>query len=416
MTGSNKFRIAIRKFDPFESAIEKIWEAFCKESGCQLELDAVAMDLHPLYDTILKNNGLKNGDWDIAFINTDWITEAVENNHLENLSPFIKRYSPEKFPAGWAPSLLGMQEFDGSTYALPFHDGPECLIYRKDLFESEEEQSTFLEKYGKELSVPGTWDELKEVATFFHRPKQNLFGTVFAAYPDGHNTVFDFCLQLWTRGGELLTKDGHIVINSPQALEGMQYYRDMLQNTEVIHPDSREFDSVKSGMAFAEGQLAMMVNWFGFASMCEVHPDSKVKGKVEITNVPAGPTGKGVSLNAYWMYALGVGCKKKEVAYDFMRFAVNPANDKLMTMEGGIGCRKSTWHDPDVNTEVPYYHKLEELHQNARELPRMSNWSDIATIIDQLVLDVINTDKNIQKLLDNAQQQIDPIWKLNKTY
>ncbi|MCG8388914.1 MAG: extracellular solute-binding protein [Cytophagales bacterium] len=409
MGDTDTFRIAVRRFDPFESAIEKIWEAFCRETGCPLELEAVPMDLHPLYDSLFMEKGLKNGDWDVTFINTDWITEAVENDHIENLSPFIADQSPDGFPDGWAPSLLGMQEFDGHIYALPLHDGPECLVYRKDLFESSVEKAAFQEKYGKELTVPKTWEELEEVAHFFQRPEQNLFGTAFAAYPDGHNTVFDFCLQLWTRGGELIHGDSRVVLNSRQALEGMQYYRQVLQHAGAIHPGSREFDSVKAGMAFAEGQLAMMVNWFGFASMCEVYPGSKVKGKVEVTHVPAGPGGESVSLNAYWMYAMGSGCHKKSMAYDFIRFAVSPACDKLLTLEGGIGCRRSTWSDTEVNREVPYYHKLEELHEKARALPRMRNWSAIATVMDQLVLDVIHTDYPIQDLLNDAQRKVEAL-------
>ncbi len=412
MVGTDKFRIAVRRFDPFESAIEKTWEAFCRETGCRLELEVVPMDLHPLYDSLFTEKGLRTGRWDVTFINTDWITEAVENDHIENLSPFIAEQSPDGFPDGWAPSLLGMQEFDGNVYALPLHNGPECLIYRKDLFESFAEKAAFRATCGKELAVPKTWEELEEVARFFQRPGQNLFGTTFAAYPDGHNTVFDFCLQLWTRGGELISDNGQVVLNSQPALEGMQYYRRMLRHTEAIHPDSRKFDSVKAGMAFADGQLAIMVNWFGFASMCEVYPGSKVKGKVEVTHVPYSPGGKSVSLNAYWMYAMSTGCQKKSIAYDFIRFAVSPACDRLLTLEGGIGCRRSTWHDPDVNREVPYYHKLEELHRETRALPRMRNWSAIATIIDQLVLDVINTENTIQEILNNAQLQVETLMEV----
>lgn len=406
MGSACKFRIAVRRFDPFESAIQKIWEAFCKQTGCRLELEAVPMDLHPLYDHLFTEKGLKNGDWDVTFINTDWVTEAAKNNHIENLSPFIADQRPDGFPEGWAPSLLSMQEFDGHIYALPLHNGPECLVYRKDLFESPAEQVAFRSKYGRELTVPKTWEDFEEVAHFFQRPAHHLFGTAFAAYPDGHNTVFDFCLQLWTRGGELIHDNDHVVLNSSQALEGMQYYRRMLRDEKAIHPDSREFDSVKAGMAFAEGHLAMMVNWFGFASMCEVYPGSKVKGKVEVTHVPSGSGGKSVSLNAYWMYAMGTGCNKKSMAYDFIRFAVSPACDKLLTLEGGIGCRRSTWRDAEVNREVPYYRKLEELHREARALPRMRNWSAIATIIDQLTLDVLNTEDPLEEILNNAQRKV----------
>ncbi|NMH87938.1 ABC transporter substrate-binding protein [Flavivirga algicola] len=408
---NNKFRIAVRKFDAFETGIDKIWKLFCKKTGCKLELEAVPLDLHPLYDTILKDEGLKHGTWDVSLINTDWITEAYTNNAIEDLTPYIAKSPPHNFPDGWSGSLLSKQEFDTKTVGLPFHDGPECLIYRKDLFESVEEKTNFYKEYEKRLEVPKTWDDLIEVAEFFNRPKDNLYGTTFAAYPDGHNTVFDFCLQLWTRGGELFDDVKKIKLNSEQAVEGMAFYRKALKNLKAIHPESRDFDSVKSGMAFANGNLAMMVNWFGFASMCEFLEGSKVKGKVDIANVPAGPNGEGASLNAYWMYVIGSGSKHKDLAYEFIKFAVNEENDKLLTLEGAIGCRKSTWHDADVNKEVPYYHKLEELHKNTRSLPRKSNWSKIANIIDQLVLEVINTSKDITLILDNAQKEVDFIEK-----
>ncbi|MGB5264412.1 MAG: sugar ABC transporter substrate-binding protein [Lutimonas sp.] len=406
---NEKFRIAVRKFDAFESAIEKIWISFCKETGCTLELEAVALELHPLYNAILKEKGLANGSWDVALINTDWISEAYASQSVEDLTELIKKDPPDDFPQGWSRSLLYKQEFDGKTIALPFHDGPECLIYRKDLFESEKERIAFRKQFGRDLEVPKTWDELMEVAQYFTRPVENLYGTTFAAYPDGHNTVFDFCLQLWTRGGELFDDQKKIKLNSQAAIEGMKFYRKALQNTSAIHPNSRDFDSVKSGIAFANGNLAMMVNWFGFASMCEVIKESKVKGNVDIANVPAGPNGLGISLNAYWMYVIGSGSQHKEIAYNFIKHAVNIENDKLLTLEGGIGCRKSTWNDKEVNKIVPYYSKLEILHENTRSLPRKSNWTEIANVIDKVVLEVIKTEKNITEILNNAQIEIDGI-------
>ncbi|MGB5667916.1 MAG: sugar ABC transporter substrate-binding protein [Maribacter sp.] len=405
----NTFKIAVRKFDAFESAIDKIWASFCKETGCTLQLEAVPLDLHPLYDTILKEEGLKKGKWDVALINTDWIAEAYATNSVVDLTPYIEKNTPQDFPEGWSRSLLYKQEFGDKTIALPFHDGPECLIYRKDLFESIEEGAAYYREFGKPLEIPKTWDALMQVAEFFTRPKDNLYGTTFAAFPDGHNTVFDFCLQLWTRGGELFDENKKIKLNSEAAIEGMEFYRTALQNKNAIHPDSHNFDSVKSGLAFANGNLAMMVNWFGFASMCEVMEDSKVKGKVDVANVPAGPDGEGISLNAYWMYVIGSGSNKKDLAYDFIKYAVNTQNDKLLTLEGAIGCRKSTWQDAEVNKIVPYYYKLEELHKNTRSLPRKSNWSQIADVIDQLVLDVINTSLDIKGILDASQKEINNI-------
>lgn len=407
-----KLRIAVRTFGPFQWALQKIWKSFCAETGCTLQLEMIDFDLHPLYDTILKNNGLSNGNWDIAHVNSDWISEAFLSGAVEDLSPYIAKNKPEDYPNAWASSLSGLQKFDEAIAGFPFHDGPECLIYRKDLFESEQEQENFKKLHGKALSVPKTWDELLEVATFFNRPKKQLYGTVFAAYPDGHNTVFDFCLQLWTRGGKLLDENSKVQVNVPAAVAGMKFYRKALQNKNAIHPESLNFDSVKSGLAFANGEVALMVNWFGFAFMNDMCEGSKLQGLVDIANVPFGNGAESVSLNAYWLYVIGSGSSHKQVAYDFIKYATNKQNDKLQTLEGGIGCRKSTWHNAEINAQVPYFKKLASLHKNAKSLPRKQNWPEIATIIDQLVLDVIHSKKDIEKLLTKAQEKIDELEKL----
>src|SRR3954464_15180390 len=102
----------------------------------------------------------------------------------------------------------------------------------------------------------------------------------------------------------------------------------------------------------------MAINWFGFASMSEVIEESKVKGKVDITELPCDPNHKTASLNVYWLYTIAIGSKHKQLSYEFLRFATSPESDKLLTSEGGIGCRKSTWNDSEINKTIPFYHKL----------------------------------------------------------
>jgi multiple sugar transport system substrate-binding protein len=400
------FRIAIRKFDPFFSAIQKQWQSFCTQSGVDLDLEAVELDLHPLYETLFEKNGLQNGDWDVGFVNSDWFAEAHHGRCLLDLSSHIDADPPEGYPDGWTDSLLRMQTFEGQVIGLPYHDGPQCLIYRRDLFESPVEQAAFQQHHNRPLRVPMTWDEFVEVARFFTRPKEKLYGTVFAAYPDGHNTVYDFCIQLWTRGGELFDAAGRVKLNSAQAIDALGFYRALLNDGAAIHPGARDFDSVQSGMAFAGGEIAMMTNWFGFAAMCETIPESRVKHKVAVAEIPHAPNFPGASLNVYWILGIGSGSPHTDVAYRFLRHCASAAQDKLLTTQGGIGCRKSTWADAEINAAIPYYHMLEPLHQNARELPRLTHWAKLAKVIDQLVLDTIQTETPIDDLVKAAQHKV----------
>ncbi|SDJ08961.1 multiple sugar transport system substrate-binding protein [Pedobacter sp. ok626] len=411
MSKSEVFRIAVRKFGPFESAMQKVWDQYCLNSGCELKAELVPLDLHELHETTLVQNGLKNGDWDVAHINTDWLYEGYTSGAFEDLKPFIAAKSPAAFPEGWSNSLLSSQEFEEAIVGLPFHDGPECLIYRKDLFDDPDSQKSYLAKYGKPLVVPQTWEDFQQVARFFNRPEQNLYGSVFACYPDGHNTVFDFCLQLWSRGGTLVNEQGRVNVNTQQAIEGLEFYREIIKDKNAVHPGSVNFDSVQAGAAFARGEVAMMINWFGFASVCEVDPASAVKGKVEVGLLPVSSGSQSASLNVYWLYTVGSGSKHKQAAYDFIRFAVNEENDKLLTLEGGIGCRISTWKDQEVNRIVPYYHKLEQLHESAKTLPQKHNWADIASLIDEMVLSTVNSELPIAEIVKTAQDKINLIDK-----
>jgi multiple sugar transport system substrate-binding protein len=411
MPDQQPFRVAVRKFAPFEAHMQQLWAAYCAHSGCTLHAEFVPLDLHPLHQSLLTDKGLQNGAWDVAHINTDWLPEAQAAGALLDLAPLIQQNPPADFPDGWSPSLLGMQQHGGTTLGLPFHDGPECLIYRKDLFDSPTEQAAFQQQYGRPLQPPATWGELQQVARFFHRPAQNLYGFVAAGYPDGHNTVFDFCLHLWTRGGQLHDGQDRLQIDSEAARAGLSFYRQLLRDQQAIHPQSMQYESVRAGQAFARGEAALMINWFGFAAVCEVDDACPVRGKVDITAVPRGENtvGSSASLNVYWLYAIGAGSRHQQVAYDFIRFAVSPENDKQLTLEGGIGCRLSTWHDAEINARVPYYHKLAELHEKAETLPQKANWAQLAAVIDEAVLRALNTDEPVAELLAAAQLQLNAL-------
>ncbi len=402
-------KIAIRKFAPFENAVQKIAEKYRSEINPDVELEIVSLELEDLYRETISEKGLKTGKFDLAIINTDWIFETYTNSGVEKLNDFLESDPPEGYPNAWANSLIELQSFENSIYGLPFHDGPECLIYRKDLFENPEEKEKYYQRFGEKLEPPKTWEQFRKIVEFFQRPEENLYGTAFAGFPDGHNTVFDFCIQLWTRNGDLVTPNGKVSIASEAAKEGLEFYRNFFKNKKAIHPDSKKLESVGLGEAFARGEIAMMVNWFGFASVCEVAETSKVKGKVEVTSIPHNPTSPSASLNVYYLYALASGSKNKELAYQFLKFAVNAENDKLLTKEGGIGCRKSTWKDPEINKLIPYYHKLSELHKNAQTLPQKSNWAKIASIIDEVVLEAVNTGKTISEILKQGQEKINSL-------
>jgi multiple sugar transport system substrate-binding protein len=405
-----KFRIAVRKFGPFESAIQKQWDAFEAGARTGLELDTQALELHALFEALFASGGLLGGDWDVAFINTDWVAHLHKSRAALDLAPLIHGHPPDDYPEGWTRSLLRLQQDGDSILGLPYHDGPECLIYRKDLFADPEQQARYQKQHDAALCVPTTWEEFHQVAKHFQQPERGWHGAIFAAFPDGHNTVYDFLLQLWTRGGELLDERRRVRLDSPAAIQGLEFYRAILNDSSAIHPSCREMDSVRAGMAFAAGEAAMMVNWFGFAAMAEVIPDSRIKASVDLAAIPCAPGCRSTSLNIYWILSIAAGSRHPDVAYAFLRHCASAHMDKLLTSEGGIGCRKSTWHDDEINRAIPFYNRLESLHEHAREIPRMEDWPRVAEVIDELVLGTINGPEPVADLAQVAQATVERLF------
>ena len=390
-------RVAVRKFAPFESAIARQFADFTRSSGTEARLEIEALDLNPLHESLFARRGLADGSFDLAFLSTDWLAEAQDAGLIRDLQPHLARAPIADFPGAWSPSLLGLQRFNGGFWGMPYHDGPQCLIYRNDLLQA------------AGLAVPTTWAEFHEAARRLHAPAQGRYGTVMALYPDGHNSFYDFCIHVWTRGGELFGPGARPSFNTPQAIAAVDFIRALARDTAAMVPGAAELDSVKSGILFCEGKIALMTNWFGFAALGETWESSRVRGLVDIAPLPAGEGGGSVSLNVFWVLALAAGSSSPDLAWAFLRHLATAPMDKLTTLEGAIGVRRSTWADREVNSLVPYYHKLEALHERARELPLHPRLADISHVVDDLLGRAVASDVPSAVLLDEAQRRVEEL-------
>lgn len=390
-------RIAVRAFGPFESAIRLQFDDFVRATGADARLDAVAMDLNPLHRAIIAERGLADGSWDIAFMATDWLAEAQAAGLLEDLQPHMARAPVPDFPDAWTPSLTTMQRFAGGFWGMPYHDGPECLIYRRDLLDA------------AGIAVPTTWDAFHAAARTLHAPEHDQYGTVLALYPDGHNGFYDFCIHIWSRGGEPFDADGRPAFTTAQAHAALDFLRTLAADESAIAPGARDLDSIGSGRLFAQGKVALMANWFGFAAYADTAADSQVKGLVDVAPLPAGPGGSSVSLNVFWVLAIGAGSRTKALAWNFLRHCATAPMDKLTTTEGAIGVRRSTWDDPEVNARVPYCHRLGWLHDHARSMPTTPHLAAISHIVDDVLTAAVTTARTTADLLAEAQARAEAI-------
>jgi len=112
---------------------------------------------------------------------------------------------------------------------------------------------------------------------------------------------------------------------------------------------------------------------------------------VAVAPLPSAPGHPSASLNVYWLLAVAAGSPHRVTANEFLRHCASPASDKLLTLRGGLGCRKSTWYEDEVNCTIPFYNALEGIHAHAHELPRLKSWSQLSVVPDRLITAAITT-------------------------
>ena len=183
----------------------------------------------------------------------------------------------------------------------------------------------------------------------------------------------------------------------------MSYLRDLTHRHKVTPPNCDQLDSVKSGEIFAEGKVAMMVNWLGFAAFADAHESSVVRGKIGGGLVPAGdgPEAQAASLNIYWCLAIPTGSAQAEEAYRFIRHCAAPEMDLITSDEGGIGTRRSTWAEC-ARRGVAGYDVMEELHTRARHMPRIQNFGRVSEILNEHLDRALNKGADIEAELKGA--------------
>jgi len=398
-------RIAVRNYKDFENALEEEARHFeAAHAGVRVEL--VSTGIHELYGAALTDGGLRNGRFDLALLVTDWLAEGMASGALEDLQLWQERQPIPEWPEGWAQSLVRPVVFGDKLSALPWHDGPECLVYRSDLFADSDLRARHRAKVGRDLAPPTTWQEFEETARFLTNAAERRYGTVFAAFPDGHNTVYDFALQVWSRGGELSGPDGLPRVDSPEAVRALDFYRRTVRDSSLCHPQSPQLDSTQSGDVFLAGEVAMMVNWFGFAARSD-REGSPLAGKVAIATIPSDPGVDPISLSVFWAMAMGTGSQQKELAWEFLRFLATPERDLGITNHGTVGVRLSTWRNQELQSRVQTYASIERISLGARQLPTGPQMAAFANVIDKIVTRALTSEAATVAILKEAQHKIE---------
>ena len=261
--------------------------------------------------------------WDMVVGDSQWLGQGATQGHYLDITEFLVGEGIDKTVTPATLAYYGEYPTGSGTYwAYPTEGDANGWAYRKDLFENPDEMAAFEAEYGYPLAPPETYEQLRDIAKFFTRPDEGLYGLAIYTQADYDALTMGVENTLFSYGADWKDDNNNVmgVVNSPEAIEAVQIYRDLYECCQAPGLSNAFFAEVND--AFIGGQVAMAMNYFAFFPALvnpEVNPHAEDTGF--FVN-PAGPNGdqyaalggQGISIISY------IAPERQEAAKDFIQW------------------------------------------------------------------------------------------------
>ena len=351
---SDSLTLCWAAWDPANALVE-LSKDFTAESGIAMNFEFVPW---PNFTDRILNELNAGGDLcDLLIGDSQWLGGSAENGYYVKLNDFFEAegISMDDFAPATVYAYSTWPKGTPNYWALPAMGDANGWFYRRDWFENPELMAEFKEKTGRDLAVPTTWDEFKQVAEFFQGREidgKTVYGAAIFTERGSEGITMGATSVLYPFGFKYETEPGTYAmdgaVNSADAVAGLEFYKELY---DCCTPPGYTDSYMEQGLdAFKSGQVAMMMNWFAF--MPGMAKDEVVGDVTGFFVNPAGKVpastlgGQGISVVA--------NTDNMDGALAYIKWFAQPEVQKKWWSLGGYACHNAVLNDPAFVDSQPF--------------------------------------------------------------
>ncbi|WP_158228295.1 extracellular solute-binding protein [Pseudonocardia sp. MH-G8] len=403
------------------TAVQSILPRFREVFGFDLQIDTQPYDA--LQQRVYAEVATRSSHYDILVVDTPWAPALVRA--LEPLGPYLENpalgdvaparlddmipkvladtavYDADdevrQFPTPETAADLGSVRSQGfEVYGMPLQANAMVMAYRKDLFANPAEREAFRTRYGRPLTVPATWDEFAQVAEFFTRPEQRLYGTtMMAGVGDWATDDFKSLLAGFGGNGRMINDDLSLDFTGRAGEKALTWYHDLISGKKSVPPGTTAASWDEAASSFDSGLTAMTFNYHS------LELDAAVGGEIGYAPVPTG-VGRGPHFGT-WMLSINKYSQNKAWAYRAISWLTAPEQQLAMTAEGLHPSRTSVYQQLAGDE---FYTALGESLAEGVGRPRLTNYTEISRAIAVAVNTAASGAATPRAALDKAAEDV----------
>ena len=291
----------------------------------QVEIQRTPDDATQRHQLYVQWLNARADDPDILQLDVVWTPEFAAAGWILPLD----RFDPPK--DAFFPATVEANIWRGELYALPWFVDVGMLYWRTDLLDR----------------PPAT---MQELVTFARRGMDSGSGAARGIVWQGaryEGLVTTFVEYLGGFGGRILTEDGRVTVDSPEAIRALEFMRNQIYQYDIAPEEVLTWHEEEARFAFQNGTVVFMRNWpYAYALLSDAD-GSRVAGRFAVAPMPAAPGGERTAALGGQQLAINARTDHPEAAYRLLDYLTAP--EQMLERAASVGqypTRRALYDDP----------------------------------------------------------------------
>ncbi len=345
---------------PETQIIEALLPEFTKETGITVEFQKLAYpDMHQKLVTQLISNQSAYNVLEVDFL---WAGEFPEAGWLADLQPFVDKSGFDLKP--FIPSMMDLVgTHRGKLYMIPMYNYSMGLIYRTDLLADAKLKDAYKAESGKDLALPATLADYVAISKFMKKTA-GVEGAAMQSQRGDPNSM-EFSNYLFANGGQYLSADGNVALDSAEAVKALELYVDNIQNGAQKGALAATLDDTFRLMCDGKA-FSMVTYWWMLPQIDNKEKCPNAAGKVALTVMPGG---HGESGGWGWGIAKNQSAELQDASWKFISWVQSKEISIKRALEGHAPTRSDVYEDASVLAKYPYYKQALDVVASGMSFP-----------------------------------------------
>lgn len=206
-----------------------------------------------------------------------------------------------------------------------------------------------------------------------------------------------------------------ITVDSPEAAQGLNVARSLIAGG--VAPEAvTEFRELEATQTFLAGDAVFMRNWpYVYGSLMDPGQSAITADQVGVAPIPVSTSPRSYSCLGGWNLMINASSQKQDVAWEFIRFATDPDQQKMRALEGGfLPTLNILYEDPEIQQAMPVVVLGREALTNVRARPPSPFYSQMSPRISGVFNRVLRGELTGEEAVQSLARELRTILRKNR--